>query len=107
MEDPLDRHLAQWTAPRPPPDLEAQVWQTLSRQRSSPLSHLGGRWFAQPAFLAMTAACGVLLALFLVERRALDIQREHTRQLAESYLRMIDPLLGPAPAGRLEDQLAW
>jgi hypothetical protein len=49
--------------------------------------------FARPSFAATFVAACVLLGLFLAEARSSRHQAEYGAQLAQSYLRLIDPLL--------------
>ena len=49
--------------------------------------------FSRPSFaVAFVAAC-MLLGLFLAEVRLSRLQAERSAQLAQSYLRLIDPLM--------------
>lgn len=49
--------------------------------------------FSRPSFaIAFVAAC-MLLGLFLAEVRLSRLQAARSAQLAESYLRLIDPLI--------------
>jgi hypothetical protein len=95
--DPLDPLLDRWTdSPKPAPNLAPEVWRRIM------LAESGGReglwaevsaWLSRPPFAAMFVASCALLGLFLAEVRVNRQQREHSSQLARSYLQLIDPLL--------------
>ena len=52
--------------------------------------------FAQPAFATAFVVACVLLGLFLAEVRRSQRQTEYNRELMQSYLRLIDPLIEAA-----------
>jgi hypothetical protein len=52
--------------------------------------------FARPSFAAAFIAACVLLGLFLAEVRRSEVQTQYNRELMQSYLRLIDPLLEAA-----------
>lgn len=95
--DPLDPLLNRWTdSGEPAPNLAPEVWRRIM------LAEAGGSqgawaevssWLSRPPFAAMFVASCALLGLFLAEVRVNRQQREHSSQLARSYLQLIDPLL--------------
>jgi len=97
--DPLHRLLDRWgeaTPPQPAP-LTAEVWRQIAREKA-PAAAPGWRErintiFARPSFAAAFVAACVLLGLFLAEVRTSRRQAEYGAQLAQGYLRLIDPLL--------------
>jgi hypothetical protein len=96
--DPLDSLLDRWReSPEPPPRLAAEVWRRIAVVESdAERSGLFGRIeaaFARPSFtVAFFAAC-MLLGLFLAEVRLSHLQAARGVQIAQSYLRLIDPLV--------------
>lgn len=93
--DPLDSLLERWRGAAPPmgASVAPEVWQRIAAARP--------RWWermelamARPSFAAAFVIACVLLGLFLAEARISRLQSERSAQLAESYLRLIDPLLG-------------
>ena len=99
--DPLEPWLEQW-AERTPPltgSLGGEVWRRIARAEEPARTGLWARvhaMFAQPSFaVAFVVAC-VLLGLFLAEVRRSQRQTEYNRELMQSYLRLIDPLLEAA-----------
>lgn len=97
--DPLDRLLDRWTeTPEPPPHLRTEVWRRIAEAETA-AARRGGAWatiegwFARPPFATMFVVSCALLGLFLAEVRVSHLQREHSEQLARSYLQLIDPLL--------------
>lgn len=97
--DPLDRLLDRLGETTPPPrgQLRAEVWRQIERERNAAAS---ARWidrlhaiFSRPSFAAAFVAACVLLGLFLAEVRTSRRQAEYGAQLAQGYLRLIDPLL--------------
>ncbi|MFT3783033.1 MAG: hypothetical protein QM790_13575 [Nibricoccus sp.] len=117
-KDPLDSLLDQWEKATPQTErIESEVWRRIAvADDADPAPTLLERLktiFGRPSFsIAFGAAC-VLLALFLVQLRSSHRQAEHNRQLVQSYLRLVDPLLDPeaqASASRttnLEALLTW
>jgi hypothetical protein len=94
--DPLDPLLDRWTdSGEPRPNLAPEVWRRIMLAEAGE----GGvwaevmAWLARPPFAAMFVASCALLGLFLAEVRVNREQREHSSQLARSYLQLIDPLL--------------
>ncbi len=97
--DPLDPLLDRWGEPADPfPSLAPEVWRRIA------LTDGGGRgtgglwsnadeWLSRPPFAVLFVTCCALLGLFLAEVRVNRMQREHSAQLARSYLQLIDPLL--------------
>lgn len=104
--DPLDRLLDE-IHPPPSDSLVPEIWLRLAhrdRARDQPLDPRNWREaidaiFRQPAFaVAFVVAC-TLLGLFLAELRVSRVHAQRDVQLAQSYLRLIDPLLArPAPS---------
>ena len=96
--DPLDSLLDRWgEPPEPPPHLAREVWRRIAvvdnrAERPGFLARIEAA-FAQPSFaVAFVAAC-MLLGLFLAEMRLARLHAERGAQIAQSYLRMIDPLV--------------
>jgi hypothetical protein len=96
--DPLDSLLDEWReAPEPPPHLTTEVWRRIAvvdnrAERSGLLVRIEAA-FMRPSFaVAFVAAC-MLLGLFLAEVRLAHMQAERGAQIAQSYLRLIDPLM--------------
>ena len=98
--DPLDPLLDRWARETPPApeSVRPEVWRRIAlgeRAGAAP-----GWWermhaaFARPSFASAFVVACVLLGLFLAEARSSRLQAEYSAQLAHSYLRMIDPLLG-------------
>jgi hypothetical protein len=96
--DPLDPLLDRWAEPtEPSPSVAPEVWRRIASAES------GGRepgfwlnvdaWLSRPPFAVLFLTCCALLGLFLAELRVNRLQREHSAQLARSYLQLIDPLL--------------
>lgn len=96
--DPLDPLLDRWAEPADRAlNLAPEVWRRIA------LAEPGGReaglwsaidaWLSRPPFAVLFVACCALLGLFLAELRVNRLQREHSAQLARSYLQLIDPLL--------------
>lgn len=102
--DPLDRLLDELHPP-PSAPLAPEVWRriaTADRQRAA--TGPTAWWaaveavFRQPAFSAAFVVACALLGLFLAEVRVSRLHSARDLQLAQSYLRLIDPLLaGPSP----------
>ena len=96
--DPLDPLLDRWReTPEPPPHLAAEVWRRIavveSRAERPGLFARIEAAFARPSFaVAFVAAC-MLLGLFLAEVRLSRLHAERGVQIAQSYLRLIDPLI--------------
>jgi len=117
--DPLDSLLDRWGKSTPAPDrLEPEVWRRIAA--ADDIDAEPGFFarikalFARPSFSITFASACVLLGLFLVELRTSRLQSQHNLQLVQSYLRLVDPLLGPelkAPASGTSDNLdallAW
>jgi hypothetical protein len=103
--DPLDSLLDDWgkqTPPLPGP-LTPEVWRRIAHAEEPGKRTLWERIhaaFARPSFAAAFVAACVLLGLFLAEARRSRLQSEYNRELMQSYLRLIDPLLEAADAGR-------
>ena len=101
-KDPLDPLLDEWGAPPEQTPLGPEVWHRLAHAAapaSRPAPARTSWWrgidvvFGRISFaVAFVVAC-TLLGLFLAELRVSKIRSERDRQLAESYLRLIDPLL--------------
>jgi len=105
--DPLDPLLDRWSEPsEPAPNLAPEVWRRIC------LTEQGGpepgglwsdidAWLSRPPFAILFVTCCALLGLFLAEVRVNRMQREHSAQLARSYLQLIDPLLKAEPEAKL------
>ncbi len=96
--DPIDSLLDRWGQnPEPPPHLAAEVWRRIAvveseAEKSGFFARLEAP-FARPSFtIAFFAAC-MLLGLFLAEMRLSRLQAARGVQIAQSYLRLIDPLM--------------
>jgi hypothetical protein len=103
--DPLDPIFDRWSEPGDlPPSLAPEVWRRIAQRESrEPEGWLSEAftWLSRPPFAAMFVACCALLGLFLAEVRVNREQREHSTQLARSYLLLIDPLLKADPVAKL------
>ena len=105
--DPLDHLLDRWTEPvGSAPNLAPEVWRRIaaserSARETAGLWNLLDAWLARPPFAVMFVTCCALLGLFLAEVRVNRLQREHSAQIARSYLQLIDPLLKAGPEARL------
>ena len=97
--DPLDPLLSSWSkTPDPSASLSAEVWRKIALAESEQNESAGWwqsieAWFSRPSFAVMFIASCALTGLFLAELRVSRLQREHSAQLARSYLLLIDPLL--------------
>jgi hypothetical protein len=96
--DPLDSLLDRWQeCPPPPPHLATEVWRRIAvidnrAEKPGLLARIEAA-FARPSFaIAFVAAC-MLLGLFLAEVRLARLHEERGAQIAQSYLRLIDPLM--------------
>ena len=96
--DPLDPLLDRWReVPEPPAHLTTEVWRRIAvvesrAERSGILARIEAT-FARPSFaVAFIAAC-MLLGLFLAEIRLSNLHAARGVQIAQSYLRLIDPLM--------------
>jgi hypothetical protein len=100
--DPLDPFLDRWKEPgEPAPSLAPEVWRRIALVEGRPRGGFWGEvdgWLARPPFATLFVTCCALLGLFLAEVRVNREQREHSAQLARSYLQLIDPLTTAAPA---------
>jgi hypothetical protein len=103
-DDPLDSLLDQWGRGTPAAGgpLGPEVWRRIARVeepvRRSVWELIHGA-FARPSFAAAFVAACVLLGLFLAEARRSRLQTEYNRELMQSYLRLIDPLLESVDSG--------
>jgi hypothetical protein len=98
--DPLDTLLNQWEQRTPQtPSLKTEVWRRVALADEPVRRSLWERVhavFARPSFAAAFIAACVLLGLFLAEVRRSEVQTQYNRELMQSYLRLIDPLLEAA-----------
>jgi hypothetical protein len=103
--DPLDPLLDRWKGPQePPPNLSPEIWRRIALSESSRRDGFWTEvdsWLSRPPFAALFVASCALLGLFLAEVRVNHEQREHSAQLARSYLQLIDPLLKANTVARL------
>lgn len=83
--------------PPAPRQLTAEVWRRIAAAETPAAPP---RWterlnamFARPSFAAAFVTACTLLGLFLAEVKTSRQQAEDGAQLAQSYLRLIDPLL--------------
>jgi hypothetical protein len=96
--DPLDSLLDRWGKhPEPPPHLTTEVWRRIAvvdgrAERPGLLARIEAA-FMRPSFAAAFIAACMLLGLFLAEVRLARLHAERGAQIAQSYLRLIDPLL--------------
>jgi hypothetical protein len=101
--DPLDPILDRLRAtPEPPPHLAAEVWRRIAvlesqGERPGLFARLDAA-FARPSLVAAFLAACILLGLFLAEMRLTRMHAAQGAQIAQSYLRLIDPLI-TEPAG--------
>ena len=107
-DDPLDSLLDSWARRTPPlpGSLAPEVWRRIERTEEPARSfweRVHGA-FARPSFAAAFVAACVLLGLFLAEARRSRVQSEYNRELMQSYLRLIDPLLEAADVGGLDGE---
>ncbi|HVW20989.1 MAG TPA: hypothetical protein VHC86_07205 [Opitutaceae bacterium] len=92
-DDPLDPLLERWrSAPPPVPSVAAEVRRRLADAPAPGFLERLAADLARPAFAITFIAACALLGLFLAEVRISRMQAERNRQLAESYVRLIDPL---------------
>lgn len=103
--DPLDRLLDELHPP-PAAPLAPEVWRRIATgERSAAASGPTAWWgaieavFRQPAFAAAFVVACALLGLFLAEVRVSRLHTARDLQLAQTYLRLIDPMLA-APEAR-------
>jgi hypothetical protein len=106
--DPLDPLLDRWSEePEPLPGLAPEVWRRIALAESA-RRRPGGFWgeldslLSRPPFAALFVTSCALLGLFLAEVRLNRQQREHSAELARSYLQLIDPLLKADAAARIQ-----
>lgn len=96
--DPLDSLLDRLReTPEAPPHLTTEVWRRIAvvdgRTEGFGLLARIEAAFMRPSFaVAFVAAC-MLLGLFLAEVRLAQLQAERGAQIAQSYIRLIDPLM--------------
>lgn len=99
--DPLDPLLDRWGEPPEQPPLTPEVWRRLATvtapARREPTRAAWWRAldvaFGRASFAAAFVIACALLGLFLAEVRVSQLRDARDRQLTESYLRLIDPLL--------------
>lgn len=101
--DPLDKLLDGWKQPPlPPPHLRAEVWRRIAV--AEPVDE-GSIWkrldavFARPSFAVAFVAAFMLAGLFVAEVRLSKLHAERSAALAQSYLKLIDPLITDNQAG--------
>jgi hypothetical protein len=91
-DDPLDPLLERWrSAPPPVPSVAAEVRRRLRAAPAPGFLERLAADIARPAFAFLFIAACALLGLFLAELRISRLQAARNRQLAESYVRLIDP----------------
>lgn len=103
-KDPLDPLLDEWGTPPEQIPLAPEVWHRLAHAGApAPVRRPRAPWwraldvaFGRVSFAAAFVVACTLLGLFLAEMRVSKIRSERDRQLAETYLRLIDPLLADA-----------
>lgn len=98
--DPLDPLLDAWGRAPAQEALSPEVWRRVSQARPRQSKAARAPWwnalevvFGRASFAAAFVVACVLLGLFLAEVRVSHLRTDRDRQLAESYLRLIDPLL--------------
>jgi hypothetical protein len=96
--DPLDSLLNRWQeSPEPPSHLTTEVWRRIAvvdnRAEQPGLFARIEAVFARPSFAITFVAACMLLGLFLAEVRLARLHEERGAQIAQSYLRLIDPLM--------------
>jgi hypothetical protein len=103
--DPLDPLLDRWKGPAEPnPNLTPEIWRRIALSESSRRDGLWAdidAWLSKPPFAALFVATCAIMGLFLAEVRVNNEQREHSAQLARSYLQLIDPLMKTDTVARL------
>jgi hypothetical protein len=105
--DPLDPLLDRWNEPADPaPNLAPEVWRRIALSAAAGTEGAGfwsevDAWLSRPPFAILFVTCCALFGLFLAEVRLNRVQREHSAQLARSYLQLIDPLLKAGPEATL------
>jgi len=103
--DPLDSLLDRWReTPEPPPHLNTEVWRRIAllesrAEKPGPMARLDAV-FARPSFAVTFVAACILLGLFVAETRLSRLHAERGSQIAQSYIRMIDPLVDSANAAK-------
>jgi hypothetical protein len=96
--DPLDSLLDRWRdTPEPPPRLATEVWRRIAvvdsrADRPGFFARIEAA-FTRPSFAITFVTACMLLGLFLAEVRLARLHAERGAQIAQSYLRLIDPLL--------------
>jgi hypothetical protein len=96
--DPLDSLLDRWReTPEPPPHLTTEVWRRIAvvdnrADRPGLFARIEAA-FMRPSFAITFVTACMLLGLFLAEVRLARLHAEHGAQIAQSYLRLIDPLM--------------
>jgi hypothetical protein len=105
--DPLDPLLDRWGVSPEQRPLAPEVWRKLAtaeRPVRRPEPRMMAWWraldvvFGRASFAAAFVIACALLGLFLAELRVSHLRDERDRQLTESYLRLIDPLVIAAAA---------
>ena len=98
--DPLDALIHRSRSvrpPCPPPEvLSTEVWRRIADAEISSEPNWWGRVeavFSRPSFAAVFVAACTLFGLFLAEMRVSRLQAQRNIQLAQAYIRLIDPLL--------------
>lgn len=103
--DPLDPLLDSWKEPdEPQANLAPEVWRRIGlaeKGRSDGFWAGIDAWLSRPPFAVLFVVSCALLGLFLAEVRVNREQREHSAQLARSYLQLIDPLMKADTVARL------
>jgi hypothetical protein len=91
-DDPLDSLLERWrSAPPRAPSVAPEVRRRLAAAPAPGFFERLAADIARPAFAITFVAACALLGLFLAEVRISRLQAARNRQLAESYVRLIDP----------------
>lgn len=96
--DPIDSLLDRWReVPEPPAHLATEVWRRIAvidnRADRPGLFDRIEAAFMSPSFAITFVAACMLLGLFLAEVRLTRLHAERGAQIAQSYLRLIDPLM--------------
>jgi len=91
-DDPLDPLLERWRlAPPPALSVAPEVRRRLAAVPGPGFFERLAADLVRPAFAITFIAACALLGLFLAEVRISRLQAARNRQLAESYVRLIDP----------------
>ncbi len=97
--DPLDSLLDRWGEAPETTALTPEVWRRLAHATPAARRSPARGWraldivFGRVSFAVTFVVACALLGLFLAEMRVSRIHQDRDRQLAETYQKLIDPLL--------------